>query len=296
LILPRRIDSNCHHDTSNVIKSTRSPDATARQSRRLPWLKYLGLAFLVWLTFSTYRTVERNRAASELRTMGFEAGTESIPSVIRRHGWGSFKAIFNKKRLEWDGRVRLLGGQVSDLNQAAPALQRFKPREVLLGFCRNLDDVSVLRKFPKLERLDFYECPHVTDLGIVSEFTNLKELTFRNSPALRDLGIIQSGTQLVSLHISNCDALVDLQALKQLTSLRSLHLSDCAGVKDAESIRGLSALEDLDLSGCAQLTDVKGLQGLKSLKTVNLRNCRNLPVDAVTALRAALPNTKIQHP
>ena len=65
-------------------------------------------------------------------------------------------------------------------------------------------------------------------------------------------------------------------------------------LKDTELLRGLSLLEELDLSGCTELTDVSGLHQLKTLKSINLRNCPKLDSASVSALRAALPNTKIQ--
>jgi hypothetical protein len=261
------------------------------------WYVLLPLGVLaVWLAVFTYRSIGREHAAADLRMMGFEAGSKSIFPVIRSNWRVAFSAKFFKDRKEWDSRVRLMSRTVKDLDAYGPTLVRFQPREVLLGFCNNLEDVSVLRDFSALERLDFYECPKVKDLQIVSEFVNLRELTFRTSPALRSLDIVKSGTKLRSLHISNCRALDDISALRHLTSLRSLYLTDVPAVKDTELLRGLVDLEELDLSGCQELSDLNGLHGLKRLRSVDLRNCLMVSTKSVTELRSALPNARIQFP
>jgi hypothetical protein len=275
-----------------VMKFLRLPGINFRK-----WYVWLPLSVLaVWAAVSIYRSIDREHAAADLRMMGFEAGSRSIFPVILSNWRLAFSAKFFKDRQEWDSRVRLMSRTVKDLNAYRPALVRFQPREVLLGFCSNLEDISVLRNLPDLERLDFYECPKVKDVGIVSEFANLRELTFRKSPALHSLDIIKSGTKLRSLHITNCSALDDLSALRHLTSLRSLYLTDVLALKNTELLRGLVELEELDLSGCQSLSDLNGLHGLKKLKSVDLRNCLMVSTKSVTDLRSALPNAKIQFP
>jgi hypothetical protein len=261
------------------------------------WYVLLPLSVLVlWLGFLSYCAIERERAAAELRKMGFEAGSRDFFQAIRTNWRQVFTSNYYKNRREWSSRVRLMSLSSKDLNACGSALVRFRPREMLLGFCRNLEDVSVLRNLPDLERLDFYECPKMKDVGIVSEFVKLRELTFRDSPSLQTLDIIKSGASLRSLHISECRALNDLNALRQLTSLRSLYLSGVPSIQGAEVLSGLASLEELDLSGCRELSDLKGLYGLKSLKSVNLRNCPKLRAESVVALRVALPNAAIQYP
>lgn len=248
-----------------------------------------------WLAFQSYRTVERGRAAAELQRMGFEAGSRDFPQTIRTNWRQLFSSAYYKHRREWSDRVRIMSVRGKDLNACGPALRRFRPREVLLGFCGNLEDVSVLRSHADLERLDFYECPNVKDVGIVSEFAKLRELTFRGNPSLQNLDIIRSGANLTSLHVSDCRNLNDLNALRQLPSLRSLYLSGIPAIQDTELLRGLVLLEELDLSGCKELSDITGLHALKSLKSVNLHGCSKLNAESVVALRAALPNAKIQY-
>ena len=275
-----------------VVNSPDSPDAKPRWRRAsVLMLSLLGILFLL-LAVLVSRSMQHEWAAKELRTMGFEAGSPSIVTMLRTN----WRGIFGSKWRQWDDRVRLMSSSAVNLDAFGPALRRFEPRGVLLGFCGKLEDVSALRGLPKLERLDFYQCPNVKDIGIVSEFGKLKELTFCNSPALHSLAIIKSGANLTSLHITHCHALDDMEALRELTSLRSLYLAGCPAVKDAELLRGLALLEELDLSGCSELTDVGGLQGLKVLKTVNLQRCPKLKSEAVAALRAALPGAKISFP
>jgi hypothetical protein len=249
-------------------------------------------ALFVWLIVAGLRLEAHKQAAEELRGMGFEAGSPNITRQLRTN----WRGLFNRKLWQWSDRVRVMSWNKTNLNDCAPALRRFEPRGVMLGFSGALDDVSALRDLPNLERLDFYECPNVRDVGVVSEFKKLKELTFNNSPALRSLAIIQSGAKLQSLHISNCPNLIDLKGLSGLKALRSLYLVGCPELKDTELLRGMSELEELDLSGCAALANVDGLHGLKKLKTVKLHGCKKLQPSDVAALRAAFPGVKVDLP
>jgi hypothetical protein len=164
------------------------------------------------------------RAANDLRKMGFEAGTNNFFQTVRTNWRQVFTSKFYKNRSEWTNRVRIMSLPRTDLNSCGPALLRFRPSEVLLGFCGKLEDVSVLRNLPDLERLDFYKCSKVKDCEIVSSFAKLRELTFFDNPALQSLAIIKSGAKLTSLHIWECRNLTDLDELRHLTSLRSLYL------------------------------------------------------------------------
>jgi hypothetical protein len=265
-----------------------SPPSFARRARLILFFGVVS-ALIVWLTIGVLHSIQHENAAAELRQMGFEAGSPSIFTL----GLAKWREIFNPKRREWNQMVRLMGSNAKSLDRFASALHRFKPRKVLLGFCRNLEDVSALRALPELERLDFYECPAMSNPGIVSEFPKLKELTFRGNPFLRSLDVIKAGKNLTKLHITNCAALDDLKALSGMPSLDSLYLTGCPAVKDAELLRGLTALVELNLSDCRELNNVDGLHGLKMLKSVNLLGCSKLTTEAVASLRAAIPNAKI---
>lgn len=260
------------------------------------WYVWLPLGLLVlWLVFQGYRAFDQGLAASELRKMGFEVGSRDFVYTLRTNWRLVFDPRYYKSRQAWNGRARLLHFKGTDLNACGPALVRFRPREVMFGMCRNLEDVSTLRQLPDLERLDFYECPKIKNPGIVGEFVKLRELTFRKVPALRNLEIIRSGANLTSLHISDCNNLQDLRALPQFTSLRSLYLSGIPAIHDTELLRGLVLLEELDLSGCSELSNIDGLLGLKSLKSINLSRCPKISVESMAALREALPNAKIDY-
>jgi len=279
------------HDHSAAVLAFNPPPSFRRRAR---FILFFGVvsALIVWLTVGVMHSIQHANAAAELRQMGFEAGSPSIFTL----GLAKWREIFNPKRREWNQMVRLMGSNAQSLDRFASALHRFKPRKVLLGFCRNLEDVSALRALPELERLDFYECPAMSNPGIVSEFPKLKELTFRGNPFLRSLHVISAGKNLTSLHITNCAALDDLNALNGLTSLRSLYLTGSSAMKDAELLRELTLLEELDLSDCAELANVDGLRGLKALKSVTLHHCPKLTPDAVAALRSALPGATIRFP
>ena len=247
---------------------------------------------IVWFTVSVLHSIEHEKAAAELSRMGFQAGSPSIFAL----GLANWRETFNPEWRACTYRVRIMDPNARSLDPFGAALRRFKPREVLLGPCRNLEDVSVLRALPNLERLDFYECPAMSNPGIVSEFPKLKEHTFIGNPFVRSLDMIKAGKNLTSLRITNCAALDDLKALSGMTSLRSLDIKGCLAVKDAELLRGLAALQELNLSNCVELNNLDGLHGLKMLKYVNLHHCPKLTTEAVGSLRAALPGAEIYFP
>ncbi|MDB6151418.1 MAG: putative disease resistance protein [Chthoniobacter sp.] len=275
-----------------VIFDPMTPGAVKTKRRKRLALTAGLLALICLAAVFATSTVRRARATKELRAFGFQAGSPGIIAMLRLHG----RKIFDQKTWEWRSQVRLMNSDTANLDGFGPALRAFKPRRVLLGFCSKLEDVEILRAFPKLERLDFYQCPNVQGLEIVSEFKHLKELTFAYHPTLRSLSMISSGKRLESLHIMNCPALDDYGKLRELTGLRSLYLTGSPALKDTEVLRGLIALEELDLSGSGELSDLSGLHELKSLKTVQLRGCPKVTAKAVAVLRAKLPNATISIP
>jgi hypothetical protein len=285
------------------VSAVMEPPKTSGAAQRRVWLAVFLLcaAGIVWFFTATAPARKRSAAASELRRMGFEAGQRGGPSVWNwRNLWETFRkgggTGANADAQEWTDRVRLMSSSATSLDAFAPALVRFQPKQVLLGFCKNLRDVSALKAFPKLERLDFYECPLVTDFTIMNELPNLQEVTFHRSPALKSLGMVKAGANLVSLHVTDCDALTDFDALRNFTSLRKLWLANCAQLQNTDAIRGLVLLEEVDLAQSPALTDLTGLHALPRLKTVRLSGCSRLSADAVAALRAALPAASVVFP
>jgi hypothetical protein len=298
-----RFSGWCERGMHLRISAVMEPPKTSGAARRWVWLAVFLLlaAGIVWFFTATAPARERAAAASELRRMGFEAGQRRGPSIWNwRNLWETFRKGggkgANADAQEWADRVRLMSSSATSLDAFAPALVRFQPKQVLLGFCGSLRDVSALKAFPELERLDFYECPLVIDFTIMNEFPKLQEITFHRSPALRSLGMVKAGANLVSLHITDCDALSDFDALRSFTSLRKLWLANCAKLQNTDALRGLALLEEVNLAQCPALMDVTGLHALPRLKTVRLDKCTSLSADAVAALRAALPAAKVVFP
>ena len=285
-----------------IIRRMETREPAPPPSRRFGQISLVIVAAgLIGFGFAIAPSVKRSAAASELQRMGFEVGAPGRGGARGFRGW--WDNLWNRWKRgtdpgagEWKNRVRLMSSSVTSLDGFAPALVRFQPKEVLLGFCNKLTDVSALKAFPGLERLDFYACPKVVDLAIVSEFRNARALTFHQSPGLKSLDVIQSGAELTSLHVSQCERLADFNALRSLTSLRSLWLNQCDQLQNTDDLRGLTLLEDLSLVGCTGLRDVTGLHGLQRLKTVRLNGCSSLPAGAVAALRAALPGATVTYP
>lgn len=273
----------------------------APSSRSLRWpilitLLVLG-AGIVWFGSTIFASSARAAAAQELRDFGFEAGAPGKPKQGFRATWNEvWRNLTTRSNTKpdtgWADRVRLMSNSTTSLDPFGPALTRFQPKEVLLGFCVNLSDVSALQSLPSLERLDFYNCPSVTDFTIVTHFPRLRQLTFFNSPALQNLACLRSSPELESLHITNCTTLGDVSDLTVCKGLRKLWLIRCPQLQSVEPVSGLPLLEELDLSHCHTSVDLKPLHGLKNLKQIRLTGPA-LPSEAIDALRAALPGAKI---
>ena len=275
-----------------------SPAPSSRSLRGPSLIALLVLvAGIIWFRATILPSSGRVAAAKELRDFGFEAGAPGKPKQGFRAALGEYWRNLTTRSTpqpvnDWADRARLMSSSATSLDPFRSALTRFQPKEVLLGFCSNLSDVSALQWLPSLERLDFYNCPNVTDFTVVTHFPHLRQLTFFNSPALQNLACLRSSPKLESLHITNCATLGDLSDLNVCKGLRKLWLIRCPQLQSVEPLSGLPLLKELDLSHCHPSVDLKPLHGLKNLKQIRLTGSV-LPGEAIAALRAALPGATI---
>ena len=114
--------------------------------------------------------------------------------------------------------------------------------------------------------------------------------SLHNPRSFRPLTRLKSVIVLSGTRLENIDGLAGLPALQNLKIYSSSHL------KNVDALKNHIALESVGFLGCTGLTNVDALKSLPALEEVYLRHCMGLKRESVDALRAALPNTRIEWP
>lgn len=187
------------------------------------------------------------------------------------------------------------------------------------GDCPALKNVDGLQGFSALVRVEFGDCPVLQNLDGLKGHASLLKLFFGDCPALKNLDVLKGFPSLMEFEIGGCPALRDLNVFKGLSHLELLALTDCSALQNLDGLKGLpklgllviinsSALQNLDglkalpklgrliLERSSELRDIAALKNLTALEQLDLRGCPKIPPEQVAALRAALPNTRIDYP
>jgi len=185
------------------------------------------------------------------------------------------------------------------------------------------EGLASLQELESLEVLSTIGCDRLTGAGFayLSELPRLKELSTFGSPieneAMRHIGEMES-LEILYIWISQVDD-DGLKPLSRLKRLRELDLSD-SGVTGPglRHLSGLASLRVVELrdspltdEGLIHLSKMKQLEtlllnrteisdagllhlrGMTQLKHLDLSGSKRLSEDAVSDLKAALPNTKV---
>lgn len=144
--------------------------------------------------------------------------------------------------------VSLQGMGITDLDGLAKCIHI---EDISLGCFRDLTDMSVLGRFPKLR------------------YVRLANTLVQRIDALQRCGGLQY-LHIVRTRIPNTDG------LRHYTQLKVLHLGDCINLQSLEPLRHLPQLEDLCISKCLQLQDISAVAGCKRLRTLDLAQCWRL--------------------
>ena len=94
-----------------------------------------------------------------------------------------------------------------------------------------ITDVSALRSFQGLTKLDMSSCGRLVDITPLASLSALARLSLCEYDSIADFGALTSCTTLTSLDVGRCSLLVDLAPLVSCKALRGLDIRD-TGVID----------------------------------------------------------------
>ena len=144
------------------------------------------------------------------------------------------------------------------------------------------------------KKLILSDCTALSDLTPLTGLASLKEINLNGCTAVSDLTPLTGLASLQEIYLNGCTAVSDLTPLTGLASLQELYLNGCTAVSDLTPLTGLASLRSLYLIECTAVSDVTPLTGLASLQLLWLDGCTSVSEGSVVALRAKLPNLKIQ--
>jgi internalin A len=162
-----------------------------------------------------------------------------------------------------------------------------------------IDDVSLLRYFPNLKKVDLStneikslkpleKMAHLTELDVISnpvtdfsplvKLKNLERLEISNSK-ISDIAAIGQILSLKSLTLYS-DGIKDISPLGNLVNLEKLTVSSDE-ITDICALDTLVNLKELDISGCSKVTDISCLKDATQLEKLNIKNTAVKKIDVV---------------
>jgi len=160
-------------------------------------------------------------------------------------------------------------------NLSALAACRDTLSSLTLRGCSSLQDVTMLRELPKLERLVLQDCRLLQDVSALASCETITELTLSGMDHI-DLDAREHFLPLValrSLQITRCANIANLDGIQELPKLEELvvryhPMLTCLPANFGEA----QALRTLVVSSCRKFTDISGLGLCSSLVQLDLSN------------------------
>ena len=233
-----------------------------RRGYLLRWVFVLSALCLGW---GAWRHYDFRQAVKEAKERGWTFKYDD-PVVIIRADW---RAAFRKGT--WSDARRYLYIETGTVSERDFDLaRRLKPNELVTFATFPWRDFSQLQGLSNLTKLCLFDCPNLAHIDALKDMKELTGLGIGGSPVLENIDALKELKNLTGLGLRGCTALTNVDALRQLEALKELGLSGCTGLKSVDRILGLTGLEELYLDGCTGLTK-----------------------EALDAVKAALPKTKV---
>ena len=244
---------------------TTDPPSPRRAWHLQRWLLLLATGFLAYGGWTQYAF---RAALKEAKALGWIVKyTDPIEEI--RLNW---KAAFEKEA--WLNGVTDLDIPTGlEFEQHLAVVHRLNPSVLAIGDATNLSDLSGLKALTRLQFVYLNGCKRLT-----------------NVDALKNLSALHS------VYLSGSTRLTNVDALKGLSALQYVNLFGSTRLTNVDALKNLSALQDVRLIDCTGLTNVDALKSLPALQRVSLDGCTGLTPESVEALKAALPNTRIDDP
>jgi Leucine-rich repeat (LRR) protein len=141
---------------------------------------------------------------------------------------------------------------------------RYFDREHPLG---NLDP---LLKVPNLESISLVEQKDISDISILAKLPRLGSMSIKSCP-VSDLSALAALTRIGILDFNNLP-IEDISPLKKLKKLQRLEIKN-TNIVDLSPLKGLTKIVELDISG-TPIADIKQLEMFNRLDSLNINNTK----------------------
>jgi Leucine-rich repeat (LRR) protein len=167
-----------------------------------------------------------------------------------------------------------------------------------LDNCPNLDDISLLPSFSKLDTLwldgfsreqqfaHLGKCSalrrlsqnrsNLSNLKHLESLLHLQVLSLGNNSTLNDISGLSAIINLTTLKLNSCKSILDITPLGNLTNLTNLSLAYCDSIQDITPLGNLTTLTTLNLPHCKLVFDITPLSNLTNLSNLNLAWCKSI--------------------
>jgi len=207
------------------------------------------------------------------------AVTDEAFSVLEFHQDSAIVVYKSKILGEWWGELpdawQDMLSDLAGLHGGRPskeALHQLAGRETLVANRTDLADLSPVRAFVRLKKLEFSDT-HIHDLEPLSRLSMLMELKCPRNP-ISELDPLAGVKTLVLLDVEY----TQVSELDPLAGLQALEVLKCSGtnIKKLGPLAGLSNLREVEFSK-TKIKSIEALEGLENLKVVKCYNNKISP-------------------
>ena len=188
---------------------------------------------------------------------------------VKQCDWKSFNHFKSKKKLEKVWIEDALKLETLDGLESAPNL-----KQLVLGNCLSLKNISALRTLEKLERLSI-DSSQIRDLEDIDHLSELRSMRIDNCQDLKNLDGISNLQKLEYLNLDGCTSLTTIEGLSKLPGLKQLWVGNLHVDCDLEPTGDIPGLKTLVLSGSNCLSNTEFAKSLR-LEHLKIRNCPEL--------------------
>lgn len=278
---------------------TLPPQTSGPVPRRRRWGRVMLLVLLAGIGALGWHYYTGQRALRQLREAGFYAEQPGGPmgerlwKVARSDPLKLFTAStwhVEPVGLRMDEAFSL---QLRNFDAVAPALRRVNPDSIAIGDCRSLQNLDGLNGLTALRILYLMQCHSLENVDGPQGCISLESISLNDCTVLRGLKGLEGLPALQSLSLHGCSMLKNVDDLKGPASLKSVSFFKCTALRDVNGLQGLTGLKVLSLTRCDALENLDGVKGLTTLAYLFIANSPKITLEQVTALKAALPHTRI---
>lgn len=132
--------------------------------------------------------------------------------------------------------------------------------------CKNLNEVSALKRAGNLESVQFESCPSISDLSFLAETSKVRKIQIENTPF--DAAQLGLECNAETLFIKTA-SVIHPTAIGNLKGLTHLRLEAC-DIRDLSFVIELHRLDQLEIIDCPEV-DLKSLVSESSITVLKLR-------------------------